>query len=239
MRASEIEFRQRFWFIGLIYWAGFSCYFLSPSNVAVALLRFIRGASVTDAASERRELQLVFGAAALLCALAALIRTWGAAYLQTEVVHDTNLHTEALVADGPYRYVRNPLYLGSILLAAGMGLLASVPGWFVIVVGNILFNLRLISREESALSATQGPRYREYLARVPRLWPAFAPRLPRGGLTPRWKQAWGGEWWVWMFAAAVAFYAVTLERHAAYIVVAVILVFYAVRIAARRRRARA
>ncbi|HEV2176831.1 MAG TPA: PDZ domain-containing protein [Terriglobia bacterium] len=76
MRATEFEFRQRFWFIGLIYWIGFACYSFDRTNAAVALVRLAGHAS--SPASQRHELQLIFGAGALLCALAALIRTWGA-----------------------------------------------------------------------------------------------------------------------------------------------------------------
>jgi len=43
------------------------------------------------------------------------------AYLHSSVVHDSQLHSDRLVADGPYRRVRNPLYLGNILLAFGLG----------------------------------------------------------------------------------------------------------------------
>ncbi len=61
--------------------------------------------------------------------LAAALRTWGAAYLRTEVVHDTAQHSEALVADGPFRYTRNPLYLANLPMAAGIGVLASCSGF--------------------------------------------------------------------------------------------------------------
>jgi protein-S-isoprenylcysteine O-methyltransferase Ste14 len=55
----------------------------------------------------------------------ALVRSWAEAYLHSSVVHDSELHTERLMADGPYRYVRNPLHLGLILLAAWMRTMAS------------------------------------------------------------------------------------------------------------------
>ena len=80
---------------------------------------------------------LLFGA--FLVLLTALIRTWASAYLRTDVVQDPNLRAETVLADGPYRYVRNPLYLGNILLAIGMGLLASRLGFAFIVLGMFIF----------------------------------------------------------------------------------------------------
>src|SRR5262249_49124499 len=66
-------------------------------------------------------LRMIFGCGALLVFLAAALRTWATAYLRAEVVHDASQHSEALVADGPYRYVRNPLYLANRPLPAGGG----------------------------------------------------------------------------------------------------------------------
>ena len=72
--------------------------------------------------------RIVIVAGALLVFLAAGLRTWGAAYLRTEVVHDTAQHSEALVADGPFRYTRNPLYLAS-LANGGWNWRLSQPLW--------------------------------------------------------------------------------------------------------------
>jgi protein-S-isoprenylcysteine O-methyltransferase Ste14 len=73
--------------------------------------------------------RIVIAAGALLVFLGAGLRTWGAAYLRTEVVHDTAQHSEALVADGPFRHTRNPLYLANLPMAAGIGVLAVARFW--------------------------------------------------------------------------------------------------------------
>ena len=76
---------------------------------------------------------------ALLVFAAAVLRTWASAYLRTEVVHDTSQHSKALVADGPFRFTRNPLYLANVPMAAGIGLLSSRLGWLFLVAANWLF----------------------------------------------------------------------------------------------------
>src|SRR5579862_3175684 len=45
--------------------------------------------------------------------LGTILRVWGTAYLGTGVMRGAAMQGEAFVAAGPYRYVRNPLYLGS------------------------------------------------------------------------------------------------------------------------------
>jgi hypothetical protein len=156
-------------------------------------------------------LRLVFAGGALLVFLAALLRTWATAYLRTEIVHDMSQHSEALVADGPYRYVRNPLYLANLPLIAGVGVLASRVGFFFMVFGMWLFVYRLILREEAGLLETQGDSYRAYLEAVPRLWPALTPRVPAAGDEPRWGQAIAGEMFIWLFGVAVLSFAITLD----------------------------
>jgi protein-S-isoprenylcysteine O-methyltransferase Ste14 len=236
MRATEFEFRYRFWINGLIFWAAFSCYPIDHVNAAVAIAQWITGMSADlHSAHFRAVVQLVFASAAALTFAAAMIRTWGTAYLRSDVVHDLDLHNEALVADGPYRYVRNPLYFGTVLMGAGIGLMASRLGWFVLVILLYFFHRRLIGREEAELRKTQGESYETYCARVPRFWPAPWPRVAAGRMKPRWKQAFQGESLIWALAVVVAFFAVTLQQHAAYEGIGVALTVYAIVVFGLRR----
>jgi protein-S-isoprenylcysteine O-methyltransferase Ste14 len=211
MRATKFEFEQRFWLIGAIFGVGFWLYAVDRTNAAVMILRAIAPAVDPDSDAGNAWIRWIFGAGAALVFAAAWLRTWATAYLRTEVVHDASQHSEALVADGPYRHVRNPLYLANLPLVAGVGLMASRLGWIVMVGGMWLFMYRLIRREEDGLLDTQGESFRAYLKAVPRLWPALRPRVGSGATAPRWAQAIGGEMFTWLIGAAVLTFAVTLN----------------------------
>jgi protein-S-isoprenylcysteine O-methyltransferase Ste14 len=223
MRATEFEFRNRFWIICLSYFVGFGFYTFDHMNAVEALVRWIfsRTDPHLDSLAARHTIQGLFALSATLVAAAAWIRTWGGAYLRTEVVHDKAVRTERLVADGPYRHLRNPLYLGNLLLATGMAALASRTGGLVLVLGNLLIVLRLIGREEAAMAQSQGEAYRAFLGAVPRLWPSFRPRLPAGGMQPKWFQALLGESHLWVFAMNGFLFAWKLNDRLYYIILGV------------------
>ncbi len=233
MRATAFEFRYRFLIITAVYLLGFGCYRIDPRNVSQALL------STVGQGDNLLSIRLLIALGAVIIGCGALIRTWATAYLLKDVVHDMALHSDRLVADGPYRHVRNPLYLGSFLMSVGMGLLASRLGFFVIVFSNLIFYMRLIFREEAQLHATQGDSYARFVQAVPRFWPSFTPRLPASGRAPEWGQAFLGEAFIWAFAVATMSYAVTLSTAITDVIIGLALTWYALtQLALRRKRIR-
>jgi len=85
-----------------------------------------------------------------------------------------------LTVTGPYALTRNPLYLGSALIAAGFALaLFSWPVALLIAAGFAAVYIPVIASEERFLRATF-PGFDDYCRRVPR----FIPRLPPANLTP-------------------------------------------------------
>jgi hypothetical protein len=168
----------------------------------------------------------VFAIGALFCVAAAALRTWGTAYLNPEVMVDARLHTTRLVADGPYRYVRNPLYLGNVLLAIGFGLMASRVGFVVLVLGMLFFSYRLILREEAGITASQGESYRAYCAAVPRLFPSLVPKLPASGAKPKWSDGLLGEAFMWLLAISVIAFMITLNQRIFFFVLATAFAAY-------------
>jgi protein-S-isoprenylcysteine O-methyltransferase Ste14 len=211
VRATRFEFEKRFWIICAIYFIGFSLSAFDHLSFIAALRHLIAPSVAVGSTQATMFARIVIGAGALLVFFAAALRTWGAAYLRTEVVHDTAQHSEALIADGPFRYTRNPLYLANLPMAVGVGVLASRTGFAFLVLANWIFVYRLILREEDALLKSQGEPYRAYCQAVPRFWPALTPRTPSGNLRPDWGQAFAGESFVWLFGVAELLIAVTLN----------------------------
>lgn len=81
---------------------------------------------------------------------------------------------EALAVSGPYSYARNPLYLGSIVMAMGFALAAR--NWWIWVSLAILFVLiyvPVIRSEEQFLRSTF-PDFESYAARVRRILPRWS-----------------------------------------------------------------
>ena len=218
MRATKFEFEHRFWIITAIYFAGFSLSGIDHTRFIVALRHLIAPSIAAGGPQSAMFARVVIAAGALLVFLTAALRTWGAAYLRTDVVHDTAQHSETLVADGPFRYTRNPLYLATVPMAAGIGVMAGRSGFVFLVLANWIFVYRLIFREEEALLKTQGESYRMYLKAVPRFWPSLWPRLPSGNLAPKWGQAFAGESFVWLFGLAELAVAATLSSTVALVV---------------------
>jgi len=201
MKATNWEFRTRALVFGMIFALTFPLYSLDHENATALLANWLEARFGIDA---DRLAHALFAGAACCIALAALIRTWASSYLQASVVYAADLNTASLVADGPYRRVRNPLYLANVLLAIGMGAMMSRSGCAVAVLAMLVFCYRLILREEAELQLSQGAAYERYRKVVPRLWPALLPRIAAAGRPANWGAGFRAEAWYWGFAAAVA-----------------------------------
>jgi protein-S-isoprenylcysteine O-methyltransferase Ste14 len=99
------------------------------------------------------------------------LRAWAAGHLAKN---------ERLATGGPYAYVRNPLYLGTALAAAGLAIASrqvALAGLFAAVFG--LVYLPAIRLEEEYLSELFAD-YATYAARVRMLWPRLRPAASGG-----------------------------------------------------------
>ncbi|HTD37946.1 MAG TPA: isoprenylcysteine carboxylmethyltransferase family protein [Candidatus Limnocylindrales bacterium] len=116
------------------------------------------------------------------------IRMWAVGYSGVTTRGDT-VTAPALVTAGPYAYVRNPLYTGNFLTAAGFAIAFtgknSAPVGLALVAGSLAamagIYAVIIPHEERYLRETFGPAFDDYAARVPRLVPALEPSDPQHG----------------------------------------------------------
>jgi protein-S-isoprenylcysteine O-methyltransferase Ste14 len=223
MKATNWEFTNRATVFGLIFGLAFPLYTLDHQNSTVALANWL-GARLQMNPDFLARLSFAF--AAFLLVVAALIRTWASSYLQASVVYASEVKSESLVADGPYRRVRNPLYFANVLMIIAMGALMSRLGFLVAVIAMVVFCYRLILREEAELQASQGQPYLAYCRAVPRLWPSLLPRVASAGRQARWTEGIKAESWYWGLAAALIAYAITLNLKLFFLILAASLVLF-------------
>jgi protein-S-isoprenylcysteine O-methyltransferase Ste14 len=111
-----------------------------------------------------------------------LIRCWAVGYSGATTRHDV-VTAPKLVTAGPYAYVRNPLYLGNFVTAAGFAIaFTGRNSCFAraLLVGGSLAAMvamyaAIIAHEEEFLGAQFGEAFERYCERVPRIVPALEP----------------------------------------------------------------
>lgn len=187
MGATKIEFRLRVAIISVILTLGFWAPWIELWGIgnrfplwAWLALQMCRTGMVSCAAAA----PLVIVVVALIAAKGAALRIWGTAYLGSATVNHGEMKAGAVLSDGPYRYVRNPLYLGSWCMFAAMALLMPPTGALFAMVLVTVFQLRLIFAEEAYLAGQLGQPYLDYLRVVPRLFPHLRAILSPTGLNP-------------------------------------------------------
>lgn len=118
----------------------------------------------------------------VIAALGEAVRMWAAGHL---------LKTRELVTSGPYRYTRNPLYLGRLLILTGLCVMARLPyglNWVVLGVGYAGFFGYYLPRKEKVeperLREWHGEAFERYHRAVPALLPTLRPY--RGGRATGW-----------------------------------------------------
>ena len=212
MAATRFEFAWRFWIISAIFFGAFALHAVDHRFVALFFLHLVApSVPATDPRAFAFDRAVLFAGAALVFA-AALYRTWATAYLGTDVMSDSKLHSDALAVGGPFRYTRNPLYFGNLPLAVGVGIFSNPTGLLFLCVAMLLFVYRLIFREEANLRETLGTPYLCYVEAVPRFWPSLRPRWPASGCAPRWGQAFIGELLLWLIGLTLFLFVLTFNQ---------------------------
>lgn len=112
----------------------------------------------------------LFGGA-VIAAIGLSIRIWACGHLRKE---------KDLTTSGPYRYTRNPLYLGSMIL--GISIVVASHSWRVLaifMVYFILFYPVVIQMEKKRMSKLHPDKYSEYSKKVPLFFSTLKPKFPR------------------------------------------------------------
>jgi protein-S-isoprenylcysteine O-methyltransferase Ste14 len=113
---------------------------------------------------------LVQAAALLLLALGFLVRVWATVYFYAHKMRVISLEPQkTLITSGPYRFSRNPLYLGgNVFIFFGAALLFGSPtALFATAIHIPLMDL-FIRREEEQLERDFGEEWQSYKKRVRR-----------------------------------------------------------------------
>jgi protein-S-isoprenylcysteine O-methyltransferase Ste14 len=119
----------------------------------------------------------LFGLGVLVVALGEAVRLWAVHHIGV-ISRTRSDRLGPLIDSGPFARVRNPLYLGNMLLWLGFALSARLLWLAPVIVLLLAFEYHAIVRwEEALLTARIGASYRRYMERVPR-W------IPRPGALP-------------------------------------------------------
>ncbi|MDX1763060.1 MAG: isoprenylcysteine carboxylmethyltransferase family protein, partial [bacterium] len=98
------------------------------------------------------------------------IRAWAGGYVKKD---------KELATTGPYSYVRNPLYVGNVLIAIGFCVLSGF--WWSYLVFALLYvwlYIPSIQREERTLQKLFGDAFLRYKENVRAMWPRLLPYQP-------------------------------------------------------------
>lgn len=118
------------------------------------------------------------------------------------------VYAEGLVSTGFFSLSRNPLYVGNLLILAGLFVIWNSPIMYAIGVPFFVLGYRaIVAAEESYLAAQYGDVYAAYCRQTPRWWPRLGNmRAATTGMTFNWRRVILKEYGsaaYWMAGAAV------------------------------------
>ena len=106
-----------------------------------------------------------------------IFRFWGVSYAGSETRTTGKPGASKLVTQGPFAYVRNPLYIGNILMYFGISVMSNsfVPYLQIFAIAYFSFQYYFIVKEEEAeLKEIFGEKYLHYFEHVNRFLPKFS-----------------------------------------------------------------
>lgn len=137
-----------------------------------------------------------------IAALGLLLRALAAGHIRKN---------DVLATTGPYRFTRNPLYLGSTVLAVGF--IIAAHEWLLAVLALLMLlgvYLPVIRKEEEFLAAKFGESFHRYTRTVPRLFPRLWPASVESDRTSATTFSFALYWRHREYNAFIGFLALTL-----------------------------
>lgn len=119
---------------------------------------------------------LIFGFS--LALFGELIRLWGVGYAGSETRTTGEVGGTYLIISGPFSRLRNPLYLGNMMIYFGIGIMAFALFPYLQIIGVLFFLFQyyyIVREEEGFLRNKFGEDYSHYFDNVPR----FIPRVTK------------------------------------------------------------
>jgi len=119
----------------------------------------------------------------VVLALGEFIRFWGVSIAGSETRTTGTVGGTYLITNGPFGYMRNPLYVGNILMYAGVGIMSMALFPWLFLLALVWFYVQyalIIANEEEYLSRRFGDAYAEYKRHVRRFLPRLTPYTPAG-----------------------------------------------------------
>lgn len=123
-------------------------------------------------------------AGAVFVVIGEIMRFWGVSYAGSETRTTGKPGGSQLVTQGPFGFVRNPLYIGNILMYFGISIMSNSLFPYLQILSIVYFSFQyyfIILEEEKFLREKFKEKYEEYFNSVNRFLPKFQPFRPSKG----------------------------------------------------------
>lgn len=110
--------------------------------------------------------------------LGELIRYWGVSWAGSETRTTGGVGGTFLIISGPFAFVRNPLYVGNILIYLGLGIMSFALFPYLQIIAIIFFLFQyyfIVKEEEKYLVEKFKEQYKDYCKNVPAFFPRILP----------------------------------------------------------------
>jgi len=134
----------------------------------------------------------------LMVAAGEFLRLWGVAIAGSETRTTGPVGGTFLITTGPFAYVRNPLYLGNIIIYTGFGVMSLALFPWMMIVAFVVFASEyalIVSLEEEHLRTAFTEEYERYSGSVPRFIPSLRKFAPGDNPQPLldWRRGFASE----------------------------------------------